>query len=237
MSAWIPRFCHWCNNAIKRERGGKDSGKYCCKPCYFAAVNAGKQQFKGRLQDAWSCFVDWAYEWDAQRPEWMECEACHKTIQRQSSMQRVCSEACRYRLEKPLHEACDDCGAELNYESRHIKRCEPCRKKRRNEWKKQAGKTPRKRCKKHGVPCDPSVKSRGVFERDGYRCQLCMRKCLRKFTIVNDVPHPLSPTVDHIVAISLGIKGHTWDNVQCACWECNVAKGARAIGQLRLTLA
>jgi 5-methylcytosine-specific restriction endonuclease McrA len=76
-----------------------------------------------------------------------------------------------------------------------------------------------------------------VFERDGYKCQLCMRKCLHKFTIVNDVPHPLSPTIDHIVAISLGINGHTWDNVQCACWECNVAKGARAVGQLRLTLA
>jgi 5-methylcytosine-specific restriction endonuclease McrA len=55
--------------------------------------------------------------------------------------------------------------------------------------------------------------------------------------VVNEMPHPLSPTVDHIIAISRGIKGHTWDNVQCACWECNVAKGASARGQLRLSLA
>jgi 5-methylcytosine-specific restriction endonuclease McrA len=55
--------------------------------------------------------------------------------------------------------------------------------------------------------------------------------------VIDDVPHPLSPTVDHIIAISLRIKGHTWDNVQCACWACNVAKGAKAKGQLRFAIA
>jgi 5-methylcytosine-specific restriction endonuclease McrA len=59
---------------------------------------------------------------------------------------------------------------------------------------------------------------------------------VKKFVLVNNVPHPRSPTVDHIIAISLGIKGHTWDNVQCACWQCNVKKGAKAIGQLRMAI-
>jgi 5-methylcytosine-specific restriction endonuclease McrA len=53
---------------------------------------------------------------------------------------------------------------------------------------------------------------------------------------VNNMVDQRSPTVDHIIAIALGIKGHTWDNVQCACFECNIAKGCASVGQLRLTL-
>jgi hypothetical protein len=219
-----------------KELTKREQKDYCGRVCYFAAIDAGEQQFRGRVRDEWSGLVDWAYEWEAQRPEWMECEACGKNTERQNSMQRVCSDACLYRLEKPLHEECLDCGSPLNADTRYVRRCEPCRKKRVRWLMKQAGKTPKKRCKRHGVPCDSSVKSKEVFERDNYMCQLCRRKCLQKFTVIDDTPHPLSPTVDHILAISLGIKGHTWDNVQCACWECNVAKGASALGQLRLAL-
>jgi hypothetical protein len=226
------RFCKF--SKCGKELARKDQKEYCDRVCYFAAIDAGEQQFRGRVRDEWAGLVDWAYEWDAHRPEWMECEACSKKVERQSSMQRVCSEKCRYRLEKPLHQNCCDCGSELNADTRYVKRCDACKRKSRNHWKRIAGKTPRKRCRRHGVPCDPAIKSRDVFERDGYKCQLCGCKCLAKFKVVNDMPHPLSPTVDHIIAISLGIKGHTWDNVQCACWKCNVAKGAQAKGQMRL---
>lgn len=221
-----------------KELARREQKDYCNKACYFAAIDAGEQQFKGRVRDVWAGLVDWAYEWESQRPEWMQCEVCHKAIERQTNGQRICgSNACRHRLAMPLHECCFDCGEALQADNRHVRRCNSCKRKRRNAWKKIAGKTPRKRCKRHNVPCDPSVTSRAVFERDGYICQLCLRRCLEKFTVVDDIPHPLSPTVDHIFAISLGIKGHTWDNVQCACWECNVAKGAAARGQLRLAMA
>jgi len=226
--------CKRCGAAFKRRHGGHDANLYCSTTCFFGAVREGSQQFKGRCHGLEAALADWAYEWDAQRPEFMNCECCGAQIQRVSSMQRVCSEACRYRLENPLHETCLDCDCLLNADTRHVRRCEPCKKKRRNAYKSKAGKTPRKRCRRYGVPCDTSVTSRAVFERDGYRCQLCMRKCLRRFTVVDDMPLPLSPTIDHIIAISLGVKGHTWDNVQCACWQCNVAKGAQAKGQLRL---
>jgi 5-methylcytosine-specific restriction endonuclease McrA len=51
----------------------------------------------------------------------------------------------------------------------------------------------------------------------------------------NGRPHPRSPTIDHIVAMSCG-GGHVPHNVQLSCWSCNVAKGARRIGQLRLAI-
>jgi len=215
-----------------KELARRDQKEYCDKVCYFAAIDAGEQQFKGRVRDEWAGLVDWAYEWEAQRPEWMECEACSKKVERQSSMQRVCSESCRYRLENPLHEKCVDCRSQLTADTRYVRRCEPCRIKR----KKANRAKNRKRCKRYGVPYDASVKNREVFERDAYRCQLCTRKCLSKFTVVNGRPDPRSPTVDHIVALSLGIKGHTWDNVQCACWQCNIDKGASAVGQTRLSI-
>lgn len=229
------RYCKRCGKGPLN----RNQGTYCGRTCAGADAREHKRQFMGipaAIREAVS-FADFFYDWETQRPEWMHCEACHKKIARQSSMQRVCSEACRYRLAMPVHETCVDCQSPIAAFTRYVRRCEPCKRKRRNAWKKQAGKTPRKRCKRHGVPCDSSVTSREVFERDGYVCQLCWRRCLDKFTVVDDMPDPLSPTVDHIIAIALGIKGHTWDNVQCACWECNVAKGAAAKGQLRLVLA
>jgi len=219
-----------CNRKVKDNKF-----RYCGKKCAGADAREHKRDFMGVSAEMRSAisFANWMCQWAAACPVWMRCECCGKQIERLSSVQRVCSEKCRYRLENPLHQHCCDCGSVLNAETRYIKRCDSCKRKRRNHWKKVAGKTPRKRCRRHGVPCDATIKSVDVFNRDGYKCQLCGRKCLSKFKVINDMPHPSSPTVDHIIAISLGIKGHTWDNVQCCCWECNVAKGAQAKGQLR----
>jgi len=85
----------------------------------------------------------------------------------------------------------------------------------------------RKRCRLHGVPYDPNVKSRLVFERDNYVCHLCGRQTLMMFAWVGSVPDERSPTIDHHpYPLSAGISGHEWHNVKCACWGCNVRKGA-----------
>lgn len=74
------------------------------------------------------------------------------------------------------------------------------------------------------------VNRRRVFERDGWRCQICRRMTDR--TAV--VPHPRAPTLDHIVPVTAG-GDHTYVNVQCACSECNTRKGNRSANdQLRL---
>jgi 5-methylcytosine-specific restriction endonuclease McrA len=67
-----------------------------------------------------------------------------------------------------------------------------------------------------------------IFERDGYRCQLCRKKTRGKH------PTPTSPTLDHIIPVSLGGE-HSYRNVQTACLLCNTRKGNRAANeQLRL---
>lgn len=69
-----------------------------------------------------------------------------------------------------------------------------------------------------------------IFERDGWRCQICRRQVNRDAV----VPHPKAPTLDHIVPLAAG-GTHEPSNCQLACFTCNSRKGDRAANdQLRL---
>lgn len=231
------RHCQFSGCGKKLTR--RDQKDYCGKPCYFAAIDAGEQQFKGRVQDDWARLADWAYEWEAQRPAFVKCMACGKQIAQCNGRRKFCDDKCAYRYQFPLPTHCCDCDCEINAKDRKQTRCVACKRKRLKEFRRNAKRllgNYRRRCRYYGVPYDKQVTRRKVFERDNYICQLCGVRCLGVFTLIDGIPDPLSPTVDHIIAISKRIKGHTWDNVQCACWSCNVAKGARAKGQLRLAM-
>lgn len=71
-----------------------------------------------------------------------------------------------------------------------------------------------------------------LFERDGWRCQLCGRKVRQDVAF----PHPMAPVIDHIIPLSVG-GTHEYRNVQTAHAACNNRKGNRVLGfgeQLRL---
>jgi hypothetical protein len=86
----------------------------------------------------------------------------------------------------------------------------------------------RHRARKRSAFVAPVVR-REVYERDGWRCQLCGRAVKRDA----DVPHPMAPTLDHIIPLAAG-GTHEPTNVQTAHFLCNATKGARGGGQLRL---
>lgn len=74
------------------------------------------------------------------------------------------------------------------------------------------------------------VVRRKIFERDGWRCQICRRLVFRSKV----VPHPRAPTIDHIVPLAAG-GSHEPANAQTACFECNSRKSDGAANdQLRL---
>lgn len=79
------------------------------------------------------------------------------------------------------------------------------------------------------------VSRAAVFRRDGWRCQLCSKKVLRKAKRNRQTRrlHPRTASLDHIIPMSKG-GDHVEANVQCACLACNVRKNARVIGQTRL---
>lgn len=92
------------------------------------------------------------------------------------------------------------------------------------------GKNHRKRARHFKVTYEPVNRLR-VFERDGWKCQVCGRKTPKRLM---GTCEPSAPELDHRVPMVMG-GGHTWDNVQCACRACNGAKGGTAIkGQMPL---
>lgn len=69
-----------------------------------------------------------------------------------------------------------------------------------------------------------------VFNRDGWRCQLCNIKTPRRLRAsIKDN----APELDHIVSLAEGGE-HSMRNTQCLCRKCNQSKGATTKGQLRL---
>ena len=75
-----------------------------------------------------------------------------------------------------------------------------------------------RRARDYGVPYERGITLPLVEERFGGVCQICGRKTDRG-------SFGSMPTIDHIVPMSQG-GGHTWDNVQLACFRCNSAKAA-----------
>src|SRR5205809_5815455 len=65
---------------------------------------------------------------------------------------------------------------------------------------------------------------RNIFARDGNQCQFCGKK------------FPTSElSLDHVLPRSQGGRT-TWENIVCACVDCNVRKGGRTPRQAHMTL-
>lgn len=68
-----------------------------------------------------------------------------------------------------------------------------------------------------------------IHQRDGWRCHICKRVVKRGAV----VPHPLAPTIDHLIPLSAGGRDAP-DNVACAHFRCNSLRGAGGTVQLLL---
>lgn len=237
--------CQHCGESFERtprSDASFDALKYCKPECYFAAIKAGTQQFIGVVRNISWQLACWAEDWAGQCPESSQCRWCGKESRGNMYCSDVCSSRWHHFSKKPSE--CVKCGKSLNglmYQTRSM--CADCRKKQRHQAKKELQKKysflkkVRNKCNHYGVAYDSAIKAYLVFERDGFRCQICKAACLKKFRWVGGMPHFLSPTVDHIVPLSWRRLGHTWDNVQCACWSCNVKKNNKRGGQVRFAFS
>jgi hypothetical protein len=71
-----------------------------------------------------------------------------------------------------------------------------------------------------------------VFLADGYRCHLCGKMTDKS----KGSKHPLAPTIDHVIPLSVGGK-HERSNCRTAHFSCNSAKRNRGGGEQMLLLA
>lgn len=62
-----------------------------------------------------------------------------------------------------------------------------------------------------------------IYERDGWRCQICKLKVNPRYTGT----HPKAPSLDHIIPLAVG-GTHQPSNVQLTHFGCNARKSSRA---------
>jgi len=249
--------CHHCGQKLKPNQI-----KYCHRSCFYAARKAGTQKWDRTKQtegcyhrggrwnsaiskkyvkrvaslDRWLSKASslWGRMWRLHQIQ-RRCEVCGTACNEGAS--RFCSYKCL--IEWRGIRKCDVCGAEVPGSNAYSKcRCKACKDRLRREanrrQKNKYGRNHKQRARRAGVSY-VSIPVRAIYERDGWRCQICNRKCKKKFVVnkKDGRPHPRSPTLDHIRSLKDG-GNHEPSNVQLACFECNTKKGATSVGQLRI---
>lgn len=229
------RTCVWCDGEIV---GRTARAIYCSESCRESRKRANATQGMRRESAA--------------RKIGRECRVCGTDISHRRLGAVYCGRFCSERM-RGLHalgpvfertcalEGCEvvfmgfqdrkkccseaHAGALWNRESRADGRQQndPWSERRRAAYH-------RRRAIKKGATIGDPFTNVEIFERDRWTCQLC--------DVAVDAgrvwPDPLSPSLDHIVPLSLG-GHHSRENTSLAHLRCNVRKGNRAAGeQLRL---
>lgn len=168
-------------------------------------------------------------------PKPKEIRRCRKCGVPVAPRRRVCGQCRVVAAHVPIaqsHKPCVLCGAVI-FGTAGKRYCGPCARKRgRDVYVAKHGKVKkhRDRARRYRVEYEP-INPIDVFNRDGWRCQVCgcATPSKRRGSKARNAPE-----LDHRVPMAKG-GSHTWDNVQCACRSCNAFKGANiVIGQLPL---
>lgn len=203
--ARAPRFCLHCRQEFTPWRVGQD--RFCSRRC---KVKAGKRAWQKRAQ--------------AKRPK-VERKDLRKVCRHGTLGKSTCKQCWREAYKKIRQEvvsfACLVCGAEVvtpvgcRGTPRRLcsARCRNARLRATNP-SKQAGV---RRARERNAVVE-RFKNTEIFERDGYRCQLCGYECER------DPLGLLGATLDHIVPLSRGGL-HSRANVRTAHRICNSLRG------------
>lgn len=227
------RFCLPCARNAELERGRAKRSKTrsltcaCCGDAFTAKTNrqfcspACRSLFKGPSSEI----------------PWRQCPECQTWMSRPGG-RKFCSKECsgrqRYYQPKPpvvVTRSCPICEGQFESSNPVQKYCSK-RCARRTPALLAAKRRSKdvRRARQKQAPKVEAIYRTKVYARDGWICQLCMEPVDRDLKH----PDPMSPSLDHILPLSLG-GAHTMANVQLAHLACNVRKGAEPQGeQLRL---
>lgn len=208
----FPKLCPECKSSrsggVRRAKGSKKR-----VPC----LGCGKIRWRSNEVplDRQKCR-------ECRRAAWSrECLGCGARFVRYKGV--YCSVACANsaRSEARIRpRPCAGCGVEVrNTGTKPL--CKPCARVAELE---RARRKNRKR-RYVGIVHEPYTLAQ-IAERDGFRCGLCRRKV--DMRLKN--PHPMAPTIDHIIPLIFSMDD-TRVNVQLAHRSCNTAKGARCGGE------
>lgn len=225
------RVCDGCARARKRSSASEKMRSSVCQRCAvtFSHRSTRRQMF---------CSAECRWH-DAKRNRPAKCKGCGADYVRRKAKQQYCSRECfvqpsMARQPRP----CVRCGVVFapgpwkNAGKFCSRGCSFAARKdghplaREKGAQRGGGRSHRARCGYYGAPYTP-ISRKAILDHFSWKCQICGRALLRsQCRGVDGRIDGRSPTVDHIVPLSLGPKspGHTWGNVQAACLDCNVAK-------------
>lgn len=126
------------------------------------------------------------------------CACCGKQFFSQYAVTLYCSDKCKRKAKK------------LRY------------KERNPDKRKQQDRHYIQRARKYGCVYEYGITRAKVAKRDNNVCQICGKVCNPLDKTWGDFG-PDYPTLDHIIPLAKG-GPHLWENVQCACGECNSNK-------------
>lgn len=218
---FIESACEYCGEPIRHRVTAKNR-RFCSREC------TNKYHHKRATQTLDRCVI---------------CGASIEVRQGGYGNQptKYCSEKCRNKKKSERLVECIQCGRKFMAAQR--KTCSnECERMIRSKTATRNGKI--RKCYSNPRECGRAavvrrrrrirerwvepVTLRYLIERDGGRCQICGRKCGK-----TKGHHPLAPTIDHIIPLSLGGK-HELKNCQLAHHKCNMMKSASPVGQQRL---
>lgn len=196
--------CVTCGQSCPPQRGGKRR-IYCSHPCFLAEHrrrHAGPVP-KTTIVCAWCCQVSTG----------RKRKFCSKRCLQVATAHRK-----RYGfLDRTPLQPCQTCDSWVPHDPRRRRFCsDGCKV----AWEEA------RQALRRGVMAVELVDRAEVFERDGWKCQLCRKR-------VDPVlahPDPLSASLDHVVPIVDGGE-HTMANVQLAHLRCNLSKNRRPMPQ------
>ena len=227
--------CVVCGVYVKRTKG--PVGMYCAEHKNSADRRQLRQQqcaecgsdFRARYKQKYcSDECRSAVASRRERPErptprtnlrWRQCLHCTKWMCK-PDIRTTCSAECAKAKRSPGL-ICPRCkGSRPSFKTF----CDKCRSAKKRAIKRAVG-NDRARARYFGVKYE-LVHRPKVYERDNWMCGICGTKVDKRLKH----PHPRAASLDHIVPISLG-GGHLYVNVQCAHWDCNVAKSNTGAGE------
>lgn len=205
-----PETCGNCGQSFRIHWTDKGYGQYCSASCQEAA--------RVRV-----------------------CQRCHESFKTTSSQVRYCPSCtlqrfreagrARYRanyvskrVSNPVVSIkCAHCGKDFECKFRIARRvfCSP-------KCTQAAGKGVR-RARQKGARREQQVYRTRIAQRDGWRCHLCGKPVARS----EKAPHPLAPTLDHIVPLSCG-GAHEPLNLRLAHFICNTKRSNQGPAQMLL---
>ncbi len=235
------RTCEHCDQQFTPKRGdARKTFSFCSRSCHAQSrLKAKTARIEQILEDRSARQLKRLLRWESAIKA---CVKCGSLYHAKTVLSKFCSRVCfkgGTLNRRELLKTCAKCGDSFKAAFCKIDKCLACRglENRRRSRKTQrlkhgSSKHHAGRAKAFGVPRDHGVTPLTVFRRDKWRCQICGKQTPER---LKGLQQPDSPTLDHIVPMSCG-GGHTWDNVHLACHACNMSKGAKPLGQLRLAI-